>query len=75
MLPFLKKRKQDAGIAMEYRKPDDEESVDGLEVAMKDLCDAEEKKDYKAMAAAFRAAFEMLEVQPHEEAPHDEEQE
>ena len=40
---------------------------DILEVAMEDLFSA---KSPKERAAAFRAAFELLEEQPHEEAPH-----
>lgn len=74
MLPFLKKNIKPTGISMIVRSPDEgkEESMDMLETAMADLADAMEAKDSKRMAAAFRAAFEMLEMEPHEEYPHEE---
>jgi hypothetical protein len=69
MLPFLKKK--EASVSMpadvKVRESDHEESYDPMESAMEDLCHAEERKDYAAMADAFRAAFELLESQPHEE--------
>jgi hypothetical protein len=56
------------------REPDDEsESFDSLEVAMEDLCKALKSEDYKAQAAAFRAAFDLLDSEPHVEGPHKEE--
>ena len=58
----------------ETRKPDEnsakpEESNDneGLEMAAQDLIDAVHNKDPKAAASAMRAAFELMESQPHEE--------
>lgn len=73
MLPFLK-NKHEASMSTEVdsieRKPDEPEDYDGLEAAAEDLCNAIEAKDYKAAAMALRAAFEMLDAQPHEEGPH-----
>lgn len=72
MLPFLK-NKMEGSVSMPAdsikREPDEgkEESLDSLEVAMKELFEA---KSDKERAAAFRAAFELLETQPHEEYPH-----
>lgn len=40
--------------------------------AAKDLMMAVQAQDAKRVAAAFRAAFELLEKQPHEEVEHDE---
>ena len=75
MIPFLK-RKDDVSISVSpdsiKREPDEdkEEDYDSLEAACEDLCNAIEKKDYKAMAAAWRAGFDLLEMQPHEEIHH-----
>jgi hypothetical protein len=55
------------------REPDGEAEPDGLEVAAQDLCDAVHRRDYKAVAEAMRAAFELMEAEPHAEAPHPEE--
>lgn len=52
------------------RESDEESEFDPLESAAEDLCHAIEKKDYKAAAEALRAAFELLDAQPHEEGPH-----
>lgn len=74
MLPFLKPKQKSMGISMpvEYRKPDmkDQESDgsgEALEAAAKDLMSAISKNDHKAVASAIRAAFDILESQPHEE--------
>lgn len=70
MLPFLKHNKDASSsspIEAISRKPDDGEEYDVLESAMEDLCHAIDAKDYKSAAAAFRAGFELLESQPHEE--------
>ena len=73
MLPFLK-LKQDAASSSPVdaiqRKPDDEDSFDSLEVAAEDLCHAIHSKDMKAIASALRAAFELLDSEPHVEGPH-----
>ena len=75
MLPFLKDLKE-ASVSqpapVQKREPDEEQEYDALESAMEDFCHAEERKDYQAMAEAFRAAFEILESEPHEEYGHEE---
>lgn len=78
-LPFLKKPKSSAGIAMEYRKPDEKPEHDasdesGLEMAAEDLIRAHANNDKKAVAAALRAAFQILDSEPHVEGPHTEEE-
>ena len=73
MLPFLKLNKEasDAGPAESIeRKSDHEEEYDVLESAAEDLCHAIDAKDYKAIAVALRAAFELLDSEPHEEGEH-----
>ena len=74
MLPFLKQKPVAAGIMTIERKPDapDEghEEDHGLMSAARDLASAMEVKDYKGMAAAIKAAFEILDSEPHEEGPH-----
>ncbi len=71
MIPFLK-RKDEASVSMPAEKikrdPDEGAEIDSLEVAAEELCNAVHAKDYKAAASALRAAFELLESQPHEEA-------
>lgn len=71
MIPFLK-NKQDASASAPVdsikREPDEESDYDGLESAAEDLCNAIKAEDYKAAASALRAAFELMEAQPHEEA-------
>ena len=47
------------------------ESSGGLSVA-EDMMAAFESKDREALWAAFKAGFELLESEPHEEAGHDE---
>ncbi len=74
MLPFLKQKQHQApGIAMEIRKPDQESSEDhAMLAAAKDIMDAISAGDHKRLAAAFRAAFEILELEPHDEVSHEE---
>lgn len=77
-LPFLKP-KHVAGIIIQKRAadgqtppeemPEDHEDQ-ALEAAAEDLIRAVHAKDGKSVAAAFRAAFDILESEPHEEAPH-----
>jgi hypothetical protein len=80
MLPFLRVKKADGGVITQLRAPDIKDSEQpeedqGLEVAMKDLSDAADRKDHKAMAAAFKAAFDILESQPQEEYSDEESEE
>ncbi len=70
MIPFLK-HKHEASVSAPVesikREPDEEAPYDGLESAAEDLCNAIEAKDYAAAAAAIRAAFQLLELEPHDE--------
>lgn len=75
MLPFLKSNKNNAGISMEYRKPDESkqapsDEMSGLEAAAEDLAKGIQSNDKKLIVAALRAAFMILESMPHEEAEH-----
>lgn len=67
MLPFLQKKNvpaQDSGTVL-VKRPENKKDVSAaLEVAMKELFLAQ---DNKARALAFKAAFELLESQPHKE--------
>lgn len=75
MLPFLKK-KRDAGLGtmlVQDRKPDEtkeQSEDDGLKLAAEDLCKAVESKDYNKVAEALRAAFQILDAEPHLEGEH-----
>lgn len=72
MLPFMK-RKDEVSISPMpdkiERKPDDEEeeSLDYLEGCMSELSAALKADDAKGAAAAFRAAVEILDMEPQEE--------
>jgi hypothetical protein len=74
-LPFLKPQRRDAAVMIAERKPDgnikenaDADGDQGLQAAAADMLRAIAAKDDKGLAEAFRAAFEILESQPHEEA-------
>jgi len=70
MLPFLKNKLEastSAPVESIERKPDEDKEYDPLESAVEDFCHAIKADDYAAGAAALRAAFELLESQPHEE--------
>lgn len=67
LLPFMKTKEGSASTPVETQKrTPDEPSGDSdlLEMAIKELFDA---KTDKARAEAFRAAFQILEQEPHEE--------
>lgn len=74
MLPFLK-NKHEASMSEKSepvkRKPDDGSDYDMLESASEDLIHALHSKDVKAVCSALRAAFQMLDLEPHEEGPHE----
>lgn len=74
------KPKAVAGVIMSTRKPDggkEEKGMEGedhaLEACSEDMIRAFHAKDVKALAKAFRAAFECLEMEPHDEVEHDSE--
>lgn len=75
MLPFIKKSKE-ASVAVPSqsveRKPDDEseEAFDSLEMVAQDLIDAMQSKDAKLLALALRSAFQICDLEPHEEGEH-----
>lgn len=66
MLPFLKNQKEASvgSVSEPIKRQSDGEEEDLLETIMKELF---ESKTGKARAQAFRAAFEFLEQEPHEE--------
>jgi hypothetical protein len=73
MIPFLKHTKEasvSAPLESQMRKPDEEPEYDMLESAAHDLIAAVHSKDVKGVCVALRAAFEMLDSQPHEEGEH-----
>lgn len=77
MLPFLKNKQEgsyseeDDPIKRKSDEGEDESEYDMLESAAEDLISAVHSKDVKAVCSALRAAFEMLDSQPHEEGPHE----
>lgn len=75
ILPFLTKKPAQTGVIIKERTPDkkpDDQSPDdsGIEACAEDLIHAVHAKDVKAVAEAIKAAFEILDAQPHEEGPH-----
>lgn len=84
-LPFLKKPNRSTGISVAVRTPkgtmaeEDEgqqgQQDQGLKYAAHDLLMAVDNRDIQGISEALKAAFQILESQPHEEAPHDNEYE
>jgi hypothetical protein len=76
MLPFLKHNKEASisetpdHIKREHDEDSDKE-YDMLESAAEDLISAVHSKDVKAVCSALRSAFEMLDLEPHKEGPHE----
>jgi hypothetical protein len=74
MLPFLKNQHEASAsgpVEAVKRESDHSDEYDVLEAAAEDLCKAIQSKDYKAAAAALRAAFELCGSQPDEEGSHE----
>lgn len=72
MIPFMRNKEASVSgpVDIERRKPDEEPEYDALESAAEDLCNAVAAKDYKGVAAALRAAFQLADSEPHEEGEH-----
>jgi hypothetical protein len=74
VLPFLAKKKQDAGVIVQERQPDEkpenDSEFDELAECARDLMSAIERKDHKGMADAFHAMFQVCEEIPHAEGEH-----
>ena len=73
MLPYLKRNKDGSAsspVEAIERKPDHEENFDVMESVAQDILNALESKDAKALAEALRAAFELMDSEPHEEGEH-----
>lgn len=76
-LPFLKKQSM-AGLIISHRKPDgskEEEKTEGQEdqgliSCADDLIRAVHSKDSQAVSSALRAAFQILDSEPHNEGEH-----
>ena len=74
ILPFLKKKNASVGVITQdltHQIHQKDEENHGLIAAARDLIDAIHNNDEKAAAAAMQAAFELMELQPHEEAEHE----
>lgn len=63
MLPFMKNKLEGSVSAppevLKRESDDEDQEFDSLEVAAEDLCNAIHSKDYKAIAAALRAAIDL----------------
>lgn len=72
MLPFLKNKEGSASAPIEAikREPDEGAEFDVLEAAAEDIISAVHEKNVKNLAASLRAAFELLDSEPHKEGPH-----
>ena len=66
--PFDRKDKKVGVIATESRSESGRERNIALETAAEELLRAIEKKDAMAVASAFRNAFQLVELEPHEES-------
>lgn len=78
MLPFLKKVKPQTGLIVRERQSDGNSNESGMEgdedqglsMAAEDLVRCIHAKDAPGVASALRAAFDILDSQPHNEGPH-----
>lgn len=74
MLPFLKPRPSPGGVITTVRPSDYKEEKDhedhALKAAAEDLKRALDDGDSKHIAMALRAAFQILDAEPHSEGEH-----
>jgi hypothetical protein len=78
ILPFLKRSQEASGSGPAptvTREPDEPQDLDGIEVAAQDVLDAVKRSDPKALAEAMKAMFQMMEMEPHDEVSHEEDEE
>lgn len=71
-LPFLKNKYKQVGVMIKERAPDSAEEQDvndgeALEAAAQDIMNAIKSEDHRALAAAIRAAFQIIDSEPHPE--------
>jgi hypothetical protein len=74
------KKKSQTGVIVNTRpsdepKQDENSELSDLEICAEDLMKAVHANDRKAVAEAFRSAFEICDAAPHEEGPHTNESE
>ena len=75
-MPTPIQKKKEAAIALPIetitREPDEkeEQEYDSLESAAEDLLHALQSKDAKGISIALRAAFEIMDSEPHYEGEH-----
>lgn len=78
-LPFLKNNRSNvAGLIIQRRAadgtpqtdPEKDNKDDGLRSCAQDLIKAVQAGNEDSVASALRAAFEILDSEPHEEGPH-----
>lgn len=78
MLPFLRKKNEHAqtGVIVQTRNPhnteEKQEDNTGIHACASDLIDAVHAKDIQGVADAMKSAFDILEMQPHDEINHKE---
>lgn len=79
MLPFIKPKTKTASLSIKYRKPDEKEPFadggeadgdSGMHAAAQDILRAIESHDFKHLALALKAAFDIFDSQPHVEGEH-----
>jgi hypothetical protein len=77
-LPFLK-QKPVAGLIINHRQPDGnieekqekEDGGAGLHACCEDILRAVKANDAAHLAEALRSAFQVMEMEPHDEAGHE----
>jgi hypothetical protein len=70
MLPFLKHRQEAAASGPVKTLEIKDSEFDSVEAAAMDLIIAVHLKDVKGVTQALRAAFELLDSEPHHEGEH-----
>lgn len=78
MIPFMKKKEVSVSMPVEHimRDSDHEEEMDEhdelMEAIAHELMEALQKKNVKDVVMALRAAFQILDSEPHVEGEHPE---
>jgi hypothetical protein len=78
MIPFMKKKEASVSAPIEHitRDSDHEDEMDGhdemMEAIAHELLDAVHKRNPKDLVMALRAAFQVLDSEPHVEGEHPE---
>lgn len=76
-MPWLRRRREAAIVTAQVKDGEivkESEEQDEIQMIAEEMIQAIEKKDAKKLAEALRASFQMMELEPHEEIEHEEQE-